>query len=113
MEIITFVIKPMKTTEYRWPTYIQRTAILRRLSSFTMISLSFVVKPEPVKSDATWNLTLFEAKPVNLKATEKALIVKRYNDITAKINATANQIFIINFFYLSFCCFYIVHNYYL
>ena len=108
-EMMTLVTKPMIATEKMWPIYIQATAIFLLRSSFTMISLSFVVKPEPVNNEATWNLILLVAKPVNLKATKKASILNMYREITANINATANNIFITTSWNPS--CYYILYNF--
>ena len=73
----TLITKPMIRTEKIWPVYIHTVAILLRRSSLVISSLSAVVKPALVNNEATWNLIFLVAKPVNLKATEKASITNK------------------------------------
>ena len=93
------------TTEKMCPVYIQATATFLLRSSFVINSLSAVVKPAPVNNEATWNLILLVASPVNLKATENASMVNMYIETTAKINEIANQTFILSYTLIYFTVF--------
>ena len=76
-DITKLINKPRMTTEKMWLVYIHATAIFLLRSSLAINSLSVVVKPVPVKRDATWNFIFLVANPVNLKATENNSITNK------------------------------------
>ena len=107
-DITKLINKPRMTTEKMWLVYIQIVAILLLRILVTINSLSAVVKPVPVKIEATWNFVFFVVKPVNLKATENTSMTSMYTAITDNTNAIAKIIFILTFSCLCWLS-YIVH----